>query len=177
MAASGRSNGHDLGPEAFVHLDVVSAFSRMQSPSAPRDYVSAFAQQFPLNERTAGDSRPALAICDWGLRSSARPPTRCSSHRCPHPGVVRADPHAAELIATPDPSTAIVDTETLPIAEALTHAESHHPPEEHEDSPLRNPPHLYLVNTNPTPEVPAPAHYRRASIDAARRAIPATRLG
>jgi hypothetical protein len=75
----------------------------------------------------------------------------------PSPGVVRADLHAAELIATPDPSTAIVDTETLPIAEALTQAESHHPPEEHEDSPLRNPPHLYLVNTNPTPEEPAPA--------------------
>src|ERR1700738_4869518 len=70
MAGSGRSNGHDLGPEAFVHLDVVSAFSRLQSPATPRDYVSALAQQFPLNDRTAGDSRPAPAICDWGLQSA-----------------------------------------------------------------------------------------------------------
>ena len=72
MAASGRSNGHDLGPEAFVHLDVVSAFSRLQSPATPRDYVSALTQQFPLNERTASETRPALAICDWGLQSAVR---------------------------------------------------------------------------------------------------------
>src|ERR1700736_3394979 len=72
MAASGRSNGHDLGPESFVHLDVVSAFSRLQSPATPRDYVSALTQQFPLNERTASDARPALAICDWGLQSAVK---------------------------------------------------------------------------------------------------------
>src|SRR6202165_717865 len=77
MAASGRSNGHDLGPEAFVHLDVVSAFSRLQSPSTPRDYVSALTPQFPLNERTAGDSRPALAICDWGLQSAVKTAVAC----------------------------------------------------------------------------------------------------
>src|SRR5579859_2702857 len=77
MAASGRSNGHDLGPEAFVHLDVVSAFSRMRSPATPRDYVSALTQQFPLNERTAGDSRPALAICDWGLQSAVKTAVAC----------------------------------------------------------------------------------------------------
>src|ERR1700730_1370222 len=77
MAASGRANGHDLGPEAFVHLDVVSAFSRLQSPATPRNYVSALAQQFPLNERTAGDSRPALAICDWGLQSAVKTAVAC----------------------------------------------------------------------------------------------------
>ena len=49
----------------------------MQSPSAPRDYVSALAQQFPLNERTAGDSRPALAICDWGLQSAVKTAVAC----------------------------------------------------------------------------------------------------
>src|SRR6202171_3975079 len=77
MAASGRANGHDLGPEAFVHLDVVSAFSRLQSPATPRDYVSALAQQFPLNERTATESRPALAICDWGLQSAVKTAVAC----------------------------------------------------------------------------------------------------
>jgi hypothetical protein len=44
MVASGHSNGRDLGPETFVHLDVASAFSRQRSPSTPHDYVSALAQ-------------------------------------------------------------------------------------------------------------------------------------
>jgi DNA polymerase III alpha subunit len=77
MAASGRSNGHDLGPEAFVHLDVVSPLSRLQSPATPRDYVSALTQQFPLNERTASETRPALAICDWGLQSAVKTAVAC----------------------------------------------------------------------------------------------------
>src|ERR1700687_5354630 len=76
-AASGRSNGHDLGPEAFVHVDVVSAFSRLQSPATPRDYVSALTQQFPLRERTASETRPALAICDWGLQSAVKTAVAC----------------------------------------------------------------------------------------------------
>jgi hypothetical protein len=71
--------------------------------------------------------------------------------------VVRPDGHAAELIAMPDPSTAVVETE--PLAEAPAQAEPHHAPEEeHEDSPLGNPPRLYLVSSKPTFEgVPAPA--------------------
>ena len=60
-----------------MHLDVVSAFSRLQSPATPRDYVSALAQQFPLNERTASESRPALAICDWGLQSAVKTAVAC----------------------------------------------------------------------------------------------------
>src|SRR4026209_1659903 len=77
MAAHGRSNGHELGPEAFVHLDVVSAFSRLQSPSTPPAYFSALTQQFPLNDRTASDARPALAICDWGLQSAVKTAVAC----------------------------------------------------------------------------------------------------
>src|ERR687888_1352784 len=72
MAAHTRANGHALGPDAFVHLDVISAFSRLQSPSTPQDYVSALVQQFPLNQQSASAPRPALALCDWGLQSSVK---------------------------------------------------------------------------------------------------------
>src|ERR1700681_4926804 len=82
MAASGRANGHDLGPEAFVHLDVVSAFSRLQSPATPRDYVSALAQQFPLNERTVTESRPALSRTDTGRNICAGARVPGTGYKC-----------------------------------------------------------------------------------------------
>src|SRR5919202_667603 len=72
VAAQARANGHVLDPDAFVHLDVISAFSRLQSPSPPQDYVSALVQQFPLHQQSASAARPALALCDWGLQSSVK---------------------------------------------------------------------------------------------------------
>jgi hypothetical protein len=71
--------------------------------------------------------------------------------------VVLTDVHTAELIAMRDPSAALVETE--PLAEAPAQVETHRAPEEeHEDSPLGNPPRLYLVSSTPTSEdAPAPA--------------------
>jgi len=84
---------------------------------------------------------------------------------------------ATELVATPDPSAATVETETLPIAEAPAQAESHRPQEEHDDSPLGNPPRLDLVNTRSTSEeVPAPgsAAAPSSTLRAARYPQPAS---
>jgi hypothetical protein len=69
--------GHALGADAFVHLDVISAFSRLQSPSTPQDYVSALAQQFPLNEQSAQAPRPAICLSDWGLQSVVKTAVAC----------------------------------------------------------------------------------------------------
>jgi hypothetical protein len=71
--------------------------------------------------------------------------------------VVRPDVHTARLVTMPEPSVALVETE--PPAEAPAQAETDHPPEvEHEDSPLGNPPRLYLLSSTPTSEdVPPPA--------------------
>ena len=77
MTASTRSNGNARGADAFVHLDVVSAFSRLQSPSTPQDYVSALAQQFPLNEQSAQAPRPAICLSDWGLQSAVKTAVAC----------------------------------------------------------------------------------------------------
>src|SRR6266487_4252614 len=101
MADPGRSNGHDLGPGAFTHLDVVSAFSRLQSPSKPHDYVSELAQQFPLNERTANDSRPALAICDWGLQSAVKTAVACHRAGVDPIGVGRPQHVALSVVRVP----------------------------------------------------------------------------
>ena len=77
MAARDHSNGHAPGPDIFVHLDVASAFSRV-SPSTPQDYASTLAQQFPLNEQSASQPRPALAICDYTLASAVKAAVACA---------------------------------------------------------------------------------------------------
>jgi DNA polymerase III alpha subunit len=80
-----------------VHLDVISAFSRFQSPSTPQDYVSALVQQFPLNEQSASAPRPALALCDWGLHSSVKMAVACARAGVDHlPGLrLRVVPEAS----------------------------------------------------------------------------------
>ncbi len=97
MAAKERTNGHALGPDAFVHLDVMSAFSRLQSPSTPQEYVSALVQQFPLNEQSASAPRPALALCDWGLHSVVKMAVACARAGVDHlPGLrLRLVPEAS----------------------------------------------------------------------------------
>src|SRR5579859_2913968 len=97
MSAPGRTNGHSRGPDTFVHLDVLSAFSRLQSPSTPQDYVSALVQQFPLNEHSASQPRPAIALCDWGLHSAVKMAVACARAGVDHlPGLrVRVVPEAA----------------------------------------------------------------------------------
>src|SRR5919197_1706156 len=97
MAVQARANGHALGPDGFVHLDVISAFFRLQSPSTPQDYVAALVQQFPLNERTASAPRPALALCDWGLQSSVKMAVACARSGVDHlPGFrLRVVPEAS----------------------------------------------------------------------------------
>jgi DNA polymerase III alpha subunit len=88
MAATERTNGHVLGPNAFVHLDVASAFSRLQRPSIHQDYASALIQQFPLNEQSASHPRPALALCDWGLHSAVKMAVACARAGVEHlPGL------------------------------------------------------------------------------------------
>jgi DNA polymerase III alpha subunit len=98
MAATERTNGHVLGPNAFVHLDVASAFSRLQSPSSPQDYASALIQQFPLNEHSASNARPALALCDWGLHSAVKMAVACARAGIAHlPGLrLRVVPEASK---------------------------------------------------------------------------------
>ena len=97
MSAAGRTNGHSRGPDAFVHLDVGSAFSRLQSPSSPHDYVSTLIQQFPLNEQSASHPRPAIALCDWGLHSAVKMAVSCARAGVDHlPGLrLRVVPEAA----------------------------------------------------------------------------------
>src|SRR5918911_2142643 len=97
MAAQARANGHVLGPDAFVHLDVISAFSRLQSPSTPQDYVSALVQQFPLHQQSASAPRPALAVCDWGLHSAVKMAVACARAGVDHlPGLrLRVVPEAS----------------------------------------------------------------------------------
>src|ERR687883_280043 len=97
MAAQARANGHVLGPDAFVHLDVISAFSRLQSPSTPQDYVSALVQQFPLHHQSASAARPALALCDWGLQSAVKMALACARAGVDHlPGLrLRVVPEAS----------------------------------------------------------------------------------
>jgi DNA polymerase III alpha subunit len=94
---AGRTNGHSRGPDAFVHLDVTSAFSRLQSPSSPHDYVSTLIQQFPLNEQSASQPRPAIALCDWGLHSAVKMAVACARAGVDHlPGLrLRVVPEAA----------------------------------------------------------------------------------
>jgi DNA polymerase III subunit alpha len=97
VSATGRANGHYRGPDAFVHLDVLSAFSRLQSPSTPHDYVSTLVQQFPLNEQSASQPRPAIALCDWGLHSAVKTAVACARAGVEHlPGLrLRVVPEAA----------------------------------------------------------------------------------
>src|SRR5919109_4500516 len=97
MSGPGRTNGHSREPDTFVHLDVISAFSRLQSPSTPQDYVSALVQQYPLNERSASAPRQALALCDWGLQSSVKMAVACARAGVDHlPGLrLRVVPEAS----------------------------------------------------------------------------------
>src|ERR671931_2149956 len=97
MAVQARANGHALGPDAFVHLDVISAFSRLQSPSTPQDYVSTLVRQFPLNQHSASAQRPALAVCDWGLQSAVKMAVACARAGVDHlPGLrLRVVPEAS----------------------------------------------------------------------------------
>jgi DNA polymerase III alpha subunit len=98
VAATERTNGHVLGPNAFVHLDVASAFSRLQSPTTPQDYALALIQQFPLNEQSASHPRPALALCDWGLHSAVKMAVACARAGIDHlPGLrLRVVPEASK---------------------------------------------------------------------------------
>jgi DNA polymerase III subunit alpha len=97
VSGEGRTNGHSRGPETFTHLDVLSAFSRLQSPSTPNDYVSALVQQFPLNEQSDSQQRPAVALCDWGLHSAVKMAVACARAGVDHlPGLrLRVVPEAA----------------------------------------------------------------------------------
>jgi DNA polymerase III alpha subunit len=97
VSATGRTNGHSRGADAFVHLDVMSAFSRLQSPSTPHDYVSTLVQQFPLNEQSASQPRPAIALCDWGLHAAVKMAVACARAGVEHlPGLrLRVVPEAA----------------------------------------------------------------------------------
>ncbi len=68
-----------VGPGSFVHLDVISAYSRLTSPSTPQEYVSALVQQFPLDEHTPMDEpKPAIALCDEGLQSTVKMASACA---------------------------------------------------------------------------------------------------
>ena len=92
-----------------------------------------------LIERALGMSGSDTAVAPLAgssIRAVLEPQVNASE-------VVRPDVHTAELIAMRDPSTALVETQ--PLAGAPAQVETHHPPEEeHEDSPLGNPPRLYL---------------------------------
>jgi hypothetical protein len=106
-----------------------------------------------LIERALGasGSDTGVAPLDGGsIRAVLEPPEKGSE-------VLRTDVHAAELTAMPAPSAVLVETE--PLAEAPAQVKRHHAPfEGHEDSPLGNPPRLYLVSSTPTSEdAPAPA--------------------
>jgi hypothetical protein len=70
--------------------------------------------------------------------------------------VVRPDVQSTERVATTPPSAATPEDTAPPIVEAPAEADTQHPPEEHEDSPLGSPARLYLVSSNAAPE-PAPA--------------------
>ena len=84
------------GPDAFVHLDVMSAFSRL-SPSTPHDYAAALAAQFPLDAPGASETRPALAICDVTLASAVKAAVACARAGVDHlPGIrLRVVPEAS----------------------------------------------------------------------------------
>jgi hypothetical protein len=76
----------------------------------------------------------------------------------------------------PDPSTALVETE--PFVGTPAQVEMHHAPEEeHEDSPLGDPPRLYLISSKVTSEdapAPAPAAAPPSTLRAARYLQPAS---
>jgi hypothetical protein len=92
--------------------------------------------------------------------------------------VVRPDVHTAELIATREPSVALV--EPVQPAEAPAQVETRRAPEEdRDDSPLGNPPRLYLVSSSPTSEevrspATAAAPPRPSALRAARYLQPAS---
>ena len=92
----------------------------------------------------SGSDTGVAPVAGASTRAVLEPPVPASE-------VVRADVHTAEPIGMPDPSTALVETE--PLAEAPAQVKTHHAPlEGHEDSPLGNPPRLYLVSSTPTSE-------------------------
>jgi DNA polymerase-3 subunit alpha len=73
------------GPGSFVHLDVISAFSRLASPSTPQEYVTTLLQQFPLDEHTPADEpKPAIALCDDGLQSTVKMAVACARAAVDH---------------------------------------------------------------------------------------------
>jgi hypothetical protein len=98
----------------------------------------------------SGSDAPVAPLAGSSIRAVLEPQVPASE-------VVREELHAAELVAMPDPSMALVETE--PPAEAPTQAETRHPPEEdRDDSPLGNARRLYLVSSSPTSEeVQSPA--------------------
>jgi DNA polymerase III alpha subunit len=59
-----------FGPESFIHLDVVSAFSKLASPNTPQEYVAELRRQFPFDDNASGEMpSPAIALADYGLQS------------------------------------------------------------------------------------------------------------
>jgi DNA polymerase III alpha subunit len=61
----------------FVHLDVLSAYSTWASPSTPEAYVRALGRQYPIDEHSDGQPRPALAIADYGVHSAVKTAVAC----------------------------------------------------------------------------------------------------
>ncbi|MBV9357063.1 MAG: hypothetical protein JO023_16245 [Chloroflexi bacterium] len=71
--ASDDDDGRVLGPPDFVHLDVISAFSKLASLNTPQEYVAELRRQFPFDDNAPADvARPAIALADYGLQSTVK---------------------------------------------------------------------------------------------------------
>jgi DNA polymerase-3 subunit alpha len=85
MATTDDGDGRVGGPGSFVHLDVISAYSKLASPSTPQEYVTALTRQFPLDEHTPdGEPKPAIALADYGLQSAVKMAVACAHEGVEH---------------------------------------------------------------------------------------------
>jgi DNA polymerase-3 subunit alpha len=85
MVTTDDDDGRALGSGSFVHLDVISAYSKLASPNTPQEYVAALTRQFPLDEHTPDDEpRPAIALADYGLQSAVKMAVVCAKEGVEH---------------------------------------------------------------------------------------------
>jgi hypothetical protein len=137
------------GPEDLTTLvrELVqqqAAFGQQQAALLQLQTETVRLQRLLIERALGASDTGAAPIAGSSIRAVLEP-------QVPTSEVVRTDVHAAELLGMPDPSTALAETE--PVTEAPAQVKTHHAPlEGHEDSPLGNPPRLYLVSSTPTSE-------------------------
>ena len=159
---------------ALVHelVQQQAAFGQLQAALLQLQTETVRLQRL-LIERALGASGSDTVVAPLANSSSRA----VLEPQVPAPEAARLDVRAAELSAMADLSTAPAETE--PPAVTPAEAETHPPEEGHEDSPLGNPPRLYLVSSSPTSEevqspATAAAPPRPSALRAARYLQPAS---